>query len=715
MSMAILVWVIVALVVLGLSWVAYQIIHVLKTNTKAMTLQERIAFTYPSWISGLFDVEYDPEEIVYVLKGIPAKMIEKIVNAGIDCLNITENISQTLDEIPTGLALRGKDLHAALRLINFQTVDNQEWNDRTDIRIMSVSTADPEVRTEMFIQNYLLNLRASLTDADQKTNEKRRAFQECLAKVVKSLRDESSAELSTQEAQSSKEAWANKLYNDLQHHPDILRIDLQRKPGIVSIYTDDIVVEEVGELPRKESRAPKMYFLGKMIVEINLATGEPRYYHENNRMSSGSDHQAPHVKENGTPCLGSHSDVVAQAVRTKNYLKAFQEAIQFVKYANTDDMWGATAKTLRQLSDKEVQAIQVENLKRARKNVPTSVPQLSKSTKYILEDKKEYRKTLERLNMKYLVLDEGHNIGVSGLLITDAKKINEFVQQAISPNQTIRVDPTAQDGVRQLTFKVDEQQALFVKMMVNSWTGKELHLVDLAKLEREKNMREMREARSAYMKQLAGQFKANAQMTNEKIQQGLFSFLAKDIYRQLIALPEIDSVNVAESTIIINTNELYVKEAKLRPQAVELRCYNLDKMRIEIDLSMRNEPIRCFRINGTLPKSDGLLQAPHVDKDGVPLWGLQELRVIDSLGKLDVVAAVKETLKLLQVAKIDDARGKYVQFLPEVDILELPKLELNRKETKDKWLNERKQAEENTQLYEEIILNQTAGQNQNPA
>ncbi len=80
---------------------------------------------------------------------------------------------------------------------------------------------------------------------------------------------------------------------------------------------------------------------------------------------------------------------------------------------------------------------------------------------------------------------------------------------------------------------------------------------------------------------------------------------------------------------MIFTHELYVKEAKLRPRATELRCYNLGPMRIEIDLSMRDEPVRCFRQDGTIPKSDGLLQAPHVDKSGTPIWGLQELRVTE--------------------------------------------------------------------------------------
>ncbi len=709
MELSLLVWVVVGLVILGLAWLAFQIFQALSVDTKTMPLKERLAWAYPSIVAPLLNIEYENDELLYVLQGFPTRILSKLTRANID-----HYVIEDADEFGFGgVVVRGKDLQQTLQITNFETTITRAIADKKDAFIVVVSTKDPQLRLESFLQKYLENLRAIHTDGDEKVLEKRRAYQDVLSRIVKLQRDEADVDLETKEAASSKERWAYKLYDDLQHHPDILRIDVQTEPGTIIVYTDDIVVVETGKLPSKENRPNKMYFLGKMIIKINLSSGDARYYHEQGKMASNTTHQAPHIPDSGGPCWGSHAEVVSRAVRDRNYLKAIQEAVNFVKWANTDDQWGVSAQLLKTLSQKEVEAIERGKLVRARTPVQNKkIPRLSETTKYVIENKVIYQNLLDKLKIKYLVIDDDHRMGITGLLITNAKNVNTFIEQIVKPNETLSVDATAQSGVRSIRFTVDDQQSIFVKLMLDSWGNKQINMIDVTKQQQEQLANELKTTRLSYAKTLAGQFKSTKQITNDKIQQGLFSFLFRDIYSQLIALPDIASVDVIGGKIVIFTNNIYVKEAKLRKNAVEPRYYELGPMRIEIDLSMREEPIKCFRQDGTLPRSDGLLQAPHVDKSGRPVWGTQELRVTELLSKLDVVNAVKETIKFLQVAQLDDARGMYVQYLPAVDILELPQLELSKKQTKEQWLAERKKAEEeqNTQQYEEILLTQTAGQ-----
>ncbi|MBP7848552.1 hypothetical protein KA013_05100, partial [Patescibacteria group bacterium] len=371
MTLTILVWIVIAVAVLGLAWLIYMISGKLNTDTKTMSIPERLKWTYPSWMEWMMNIEFEEDEILFVLQGIPTSMYKKIARTNIEhhILTATEEFNHS------GIVVRRKDLAEVLRAINFAPVSTIQLEDRKDIRIISVESKDHQLRVESFLQNYLEGIRGiHITEADSKVLEKRRAYQDLLSQFVKIERSEAEGELSTEEAHSSRERWAYKLYDDLLHHPDILRIDIQKKPGSILVYTDDIVVQESGDLPAAQGRKGIMLFLGKMIVEINLSTGETRYFHENGRMCSTSDHQAPHVQSDGRACWGSHTEVVSNAVEARNYLKGIQEALNFLKYANTKDAWGETAFKLAKLDQSQVEEIERNKLKRAKKRVPNKIP-----------------------------------------------------------------------------------------------------------------------------------------------------------------------------------------------------------------------------------------------------------------------------------------------------------------------------------------------------
>ncbi len=612
-------------------------------------------------------VEDDGDATIVAITNIPPYLMGLIAELPID-------MQRGEHEGQPALFVRSKFLKQVLDRIHSQP--QQVLTSPRLYRVQTIRPVSITVQWTNLMYRFWRELRI-VTSTQEQMLQLRREYQAKLADHVDALKALISAQTEEMQAKDQYDAWARKLYGELNAHPDILRVSLTEKPGYIVIYTDDVVIEETGSKVRDRGGKPRHWMLGKMMIYINLSSREVTYRHENGHMPGDTERQAPHVR--GRVCWGSHADVVSRALGQKNYLSAIQEAINFVQYANTGDPWGATAETLPALTGRQVTAIQERKLLRVEgASLATQSKTVSPTSFYVIKDTKAHRKILKQLGIEIaLVLDGHEGYGVQGLLL-EGKDINAFIKATIIPGQTVRTDSTAQTNVRQLLFVEDMEQESFVALLVDAWRKNRTKLPSTA-LENAKSREQILiGARMSYLKALLTQHKQEIGIQDALLDAGVMTGVFEEQLRTLLAIPEVASVEVFENEIIIKTTELRMEHK--RPRTVKPDYYDLGELSIVLDFRLER-PIRIYRQKGSIAPN---VMSPHIVGDGIPLWGIKELQLLQFFAKGQWAQLVLECIQYVSTLR-DEEMAKYLVYMQPAQTLDLETF----KKAREKEIKER--------------------------
>jgi hypothetical protein len=111
--------------------------------------------------------------------------------------------------------------------------------------------------------------------------------------------------------------------------PNVRRVEA--KEGKVIIFTNTLYCVD----PRSQTR----HEIGVFRIEMNSANSDVRWFNLTRRVG---DHFAPHVKTDGSACLGNTAEIFAELIGSYEFAAAAMVAIQFVESCNVDDVWGKT-------------------------------------------------------------------------------------------------------------------------------------------------------------------------------------------------------------------------------------------------------------------------------------------------------------------------------------------------------------------------------------
>jgi hypothetical protein len=91
-----------------------------------------------------------------------------------------------------------------------------------------------------------------------------------------------------------------------------------------------------------DDRSGAYHLIGRLNVKVNMGTGAVTVMNLDRQVNafSGQMH-APHVWNNGDPCLGNFSDTVAGFLASGDWYAAIELTIAFLESANTDDPAGS--------------------------------------------------------------------------------------------------------------------------------------------------------------------------------------------------------------------------------------------------------------------------------------------------------------------------------------------------------------------------------------
>lgn len=144
---------------------------------------------------------------------------------------------------------------------------------------------------------------------------------------------------------------------------------LVQAPGVKDVLiTDDTVIVFTTLMCAVDPRTQKVHEIGEFRIDLQLNGGDDSIRFFNlTRLGTALDHrvsggirtmQAPHVTEDGKPCLGTLKEVMPKLLAEYRFTEATLMAIKFLQQANVvDDLWGQSIDRwpLAQPAEKEVQ------------------------------------------------------------------------------------------------------------------------------------------------------------------------------------------------------------------------------------------------------------------------------------------------------------------------------------------------------------------------
>jgi hypothetical protein len=118
----------------------------------------------------------------------------------------------------------------------------------------------------------------------------------------------------------------------------LLEIDKVRNVRV----TDRELIVETNAIFCTDSRTGNVHRIGEFHVHLPFIGDGFKFLNQTGRIHTGSQYQhAPHVGENGWPCLGNIKDLLPGMIQRRELVPAVQLCIAFLESANTDDAWGS--------------------------------------------------------------------------------------------------------------------------------------------------------------------------------------------------------------------------------------------------------------------------------------------------------------------------------------------------------------------------------------
>ncbi len=138
----------------------------------------------------------------------------------------------------------------------------------------------------------------------------------------------------------------------------------------------------------------------------------------------------------------------------------------------------------------------------------------------------------------------------------------------------------------------------------------------------------------------------------------------KEMYRQILDIPHVLSIDVNDKCIIINTKNIYAIDSRTG------KFHDIGTFQIKVGLMSPSydvsNTVRIFNTKHKVNAFDENMQAPHVFGDGHICHGNLAHQIANAYAKKDLFAVIQLLIIFLQEANVDDPAGKYINKWPEV-------------------------------------------------
>lgn len=174
----------------------------------------------------------------------------------------------------------------------------------------------------------------NITETAKALEKKAAEATELFQKYVRTVRERHGLEKKLQQLRASNAEEIEKIgqeYDKLVSLPKVQRVEVAG--GVIKVFTNTLFCTDDRDNVEHE--------LGEFRIEIYI-TGAKDGVRWFNLTRQVGGHHAPHVRGDGSACLGTAATGFAEFLASQEYAIVALYAINFVESANTSDDWGET-------------------------------------------------------------------------------------------------------------------------------------------------------------------------------------------------------------------------------------------------------------------------------------------------------------------------------------------------------------------------------------